>query len=206
MSNASEPPAQLRNSAAPEAIDWRVKTLTTPPPGATRLGILSDTHGRADACGAAVKVLLEMGAQAFAHCGDVGEEPVLDQLAGQAVWFVWGNNDIDRSQLGRYAAELGLTCLNSFDRFRFAGKQFAITHGDDGAVLRAIRDAALAGSAAPGAPAQDDYLLSGHTHVPHDQRLGRLRWINPGALFRARPRTVALLDVASDKLTLREMP
>ena len=52
---------------------------------------------------------------------------------------------------------------------------------------------------------EDDYLLSGHTHVPHDQRFGAMRWINPGALHRARPKTFALLDVSRDKLTLREL-
>ena len=179
--------------------------MTTPPPGATRLGILSDTHGRADRCRAAVDTLLEMGAQAFAHCGDVGTEPVLDVLAGQAAWFVWGNTDIDRSRLARYAADLGLACLDNFGRFSFAGKQFAIMHGDDGGLLRTIRDAALGGKTAPGAAGPDHYLLSGHTHVPHDQRIGKLRWINPGALFRARPQTVAFLDVAADRLTLREI-
>ena len=142
--------------------------MTSPPQGATRLGILSDTHGRADACRQAVRTLLEMGAQAFAHCGDVGEEPVLDELAGRAAWFVWGNNDLDRRRLAKYAADLGITCLDDLGRLVFAGRQFAITHGDDGAIIGAIRSAALARKAPPDAAAIDHYLLSGHTHIPHD--------------------------------------
>lgn len=179
--------------------------MIAPPPNATRLGILSDTHGRHDACGAALDALLELGAHAFAHCGDVGEEPVLDVLAGHAVWFVWGNNDFDRPRLRAYAEHLGLQCLDGFGRFSFAGRQFVITHGDDARQIEAVRVAA-AGGQAPAATARDDYLLSGHTHVPHDRRIGHLRWINPGALYRARTKTVALLDMTTDELTWLEVP
>lgn len=180
--------------------------MVAPPPNATRLGILSDTHGRADACRAAVEALLQLGAQAFAHCGDVGEEPVLEVLAGHSVWFVWGNTDFDRPRLGDYARQLGLGCLDGFGRFNFAGRQFAITHGDDARQMQAVRAAAVAAAAqAPAATPLDDYLLSGHTHVPHDRRIGHLRWINPGALYRARPKTVALLDVSTDELTWLEV-
>ena len=176
-----------------------------PPADAVRLGILSDTHGRADACRMAVQTLLDLGAQALAHCGDVGEEAVLEALAGHPVWFVWGNNDFDRPRLAQYAQDLGLECLDDFGRFSFAGRQFALTHGDDSRLLASLCAAGDAGCAAPKAPVPDDYLLSGHTHVPHDRRHGRLRWINPGALYRARPKTVALLDVKNDQLLLRPL-
>src|SRR5688500_3651593 len=176
-----------------------------PPADAVRLGILSDTHGRADACRIAVQTLLDMGAQAFAHCGDVGEEPVLDVLAGHPVWFVWGNNDFDRPRLAQYAQDLGLACLDSFGRFSFGGRQFALTHGDDSRVIAALCTAGEAGQVAAGALEPDDYLLSGHTHTPYDRRHGRLRWINPGALYRACPNMEALLDVGRDKLLLRPL-
>jgi putative phosphoesterase len=169
-----------------------------PPTDAVRLGILSDTHGRADACRLAVQTLLDMGAQALAHCGDVGDEAVLDELAGRPAWFVWGNNDLDRARLARYAQDLGLTCLGNLGRFQLAGKTFALTHGDDASAIAAIRAGVVAGT-------QDDYLLTGHTHVAHDRRDGQLRWINPGALYRAHPKTVALLDVSVDELVMRSL-
>lgn len=176
-----------------------------PPGNATRLGILSDTHGHAEACRAALDVLTEMGAQAFAHCGDVGEESVIDALAGHPVWFVWGNTDLDRARLRAYAEDLGLQCLGNLGRFVLGGKQFVLTHGDDAQRVAEVRLAAEQGRPVKGEARPDDYLLTGHTHVPHDRRVGGLRWLNPGALYRARTKTVALLDVTTDDLLLREL-
>ena len=47
------------------------------------LGILSDTHGHARRTAAAVRLLQQLGAEAFVHCGDVGSPDVLDELAGR---------------------------------------------------------------------------------------------------------------------------
>lgn len=45
-----------------------------------------------------------------------------------------------------------------------------------------------------------DYLFVGHSHVKLDTRVGRVRVINPGALHRAREKTVATLDTGTDLL------
>jgi len=154
------------------------------------VGILSDTHGRADATAAAVNLLRERQAEFFIHCGDVGSEGVLDQLAGLPAAFVWGNTDWDRNGLQRYAQDLGITCLGSFGELALGGKRFAILHGDDEKTKMRV----LAGQ-------QHDYLLQGHTHVRQDRHVGTIRCINPGALHRAREKTVAVLDTAVDELS-----
>jgi putative phosphoesterase len=157
-------------------------------PDARILGILSDTHGRADAAAAAVATLRAAGAEFLIHCGDVGGESVLDTLAGIPCLFVWGNNDFDRSSLESYARDLGIQCGNDFARLDFAGKVIAVTHGDNSALLRQ-------------ATAKDspyDYLFLGHTHVPAIERIGRTRIVNPGALHRAAKKTVAIVDLETD--------
>ena len=53
---------------------------------------------------------------------------------------------------------------------------------------------------------QPDYLLTGHSHVAADSREGTTRLINPGALHRARPYTVALLNLADDPLRYLTIP
>jgi len=48
-------------------------------------------------------------------------------------------------------------------------------------------------------------LLQGHTHVRQDLRVSKMRIINPGALHRANPKTVALLDTSADSLEFLEI-
>lgn len=153
------------------------------------IGILSDSHDRADAMSAAVQLLQRHGAEFFVHCGDVGSERMLDFLAGLPAVFVWGNNDWDHAGLERYARKLGIDCRGALAELHLAGKSFAVLHGDDAR----LKDRILTAQ-------QHDYLLHGHTHLRHDERIGRTRVINPGALHRAKEKTVALLDPALDRL------
>ena len=153
------------------------------------IGLLSDTHDRLNATIAAMRVLREAGAQFFLHGGDVGGERILDCLAGDKSAFVFGNNDWDRRELARYAESIGVQCLDEFGEITLDGKRFAITHGDDSARLKRIHN-----------DQRHDYLITGHTHVKRDERVGKIRWINPGALHRAREKTVAVLDPGTDIL------
>ncbi|MGD0464508.1 MAG: metallophosphoesterase family protein [Tepidisphaeraceae bacterium] len=157
-------------------------------PSPTLLGVLSDTHDRADAAAAGIATLRAAGAQFLIHCGDVGGEAILDLLAGNPCAFVWGNTDYDRASLNRYAAEIGLQAGGDFVDLEFGGKKIAVTHGDNPKLIRK-------------AMAEDpryDYLFLGHSHIPCDQRVGRLRIVNPGALHRTAKKTVALIDLSGD--------
>ena len=153
------------------------------------IGILSDTHDRADAMAAAMKLLRERGAAFYVHCGDVGAERVLDHLAGVPSAFVFGNTDWDRAALARYARSIGVACHDTFADLELGGKRIAVTHGDDYRLKQRILS-----------EQRHDYLLQGHTHARADQRVGRTRLINPGALHRAKEKTVALLDTEADRL------
>ena len=165
--------------------------MSAPPPAATVtcviLGILSDTHGRADAAAEAMRVLRAAGATYFIHCGDVGSESVLDHLAGAQAAFVFGNTDWDRRPLERYAQSIGVACHGAAADLSLDGKRIAVVHGDDSRLKQRL----LAGQ-------EYDYLFQGHTHVPADERVGRTRVINPGALHRATVKTVATVDLTRD--------
>ncbi len=158
------------------------------------IGILSDTHGRAQMTAAAVALLRERGAEFFVHCGDIGGEEVLDQLAGLPSVVVFGNTDWDRDDLARYAGTLGIGIGDPYAELELAGRRIAVLHGDDHALLQSLLTAQ-----------QHDYLFHGHTHVRNDQRVGRTRVINPGALHRARRKSVATLDLATDALTFLDL-
>src|SRR5437660_6688499 len=95
------------------------------------IGILSDTHDRLEALTTALHMLGGRGAQHYIHCGDVGGQRVLDQLAGLPVSFIWGNNDWDVRALEDYAAQIGLTCGGRLGDWTLGGKRLAVIHGDD---------------------------------------------------------------------------
>jgi putative phosphoesterase len=157
------------------------------------LGILSDTHGRVAAAREGLKILRARGAEYFIHCGDVGDG-VLALLPAERCAFVFGNNDFDKHGFRDEAAIYSIRCLECFGDLELDGKRIAVTHGDDARILREIR-----------AAERFDYLLTGHTHMAHDQREGSLRCINPGALHRAHKKTVATLDLKTDLLTFHEV-
>ena len=161
-----------------------------------KIGILSDTHGRREIAIRAANLLREHGAAYLFHCGDVCGPEVLDALAGGPAAFVFGNNDFDYEDLKRYATEIQILCLGPFGMVTLAGKRIAVTHGDDPALLERLKHA----------EPPFDYLLTGHTHRSHDRRVGQgepaTRWINPGALYRAVHKSVALLDLESDSLQI----
>lgn len=158
---------------------------TSPDP--TLLGILSDTHDRVDTAAAAIATLRAAGAQFLIHCGDVGGERILDLLAGMPCVFVWGNNDWDRAGLSQYAADIGLQCCNDFADLQISGKRIAVTHGDNLKLIQRVTQ-----------ETDYDYLFLGHTHIPSNEKTGRLRIVNPGALHRAAKKTVAIVDLAND--------
>ncbi|HEX4124614.1 MAG TPA: YfcE family phosphodiesterase [Tepidisphaeraceae bacterium] len=154
-----------------------------------RIGILSDTHDAADKAAAAIALLRAGGAKFFIHCGDVGGQRVLDQFAGLPAALVWGNNDFDRATLARYGKRLGIDCHDRLAELELGGKKFAVMHGDDGGLFQLIL-----------AQQRHDYLLFGHSHELHDSREGRIRLINPGALYRARRKTAVVLETQTDAL------
>ena len=154
-----------------------------------KIGILGDSHNRAEAMAQAVRTLTANGAEYLIHCGDVGDENILDYLAGTPSAFVWGNNDFDRRGLERYAEDLGIKCLGAVGELELGGKHIVVLHGDDERTKQRLLG-----------EQRFDYLLQGHTHIPADVRVGKTRCINPGALHRAREKTVAILDTEKDEL------
>lgn len=153
------------------------------------VGIMSDSHGDARATADAVKLLTARGARKLFHCGDICSTHVLDELAGRDVTFVWGNCDDPTPTLRRYVQDLGLTLPSPPVIVAPAGKKIGVYHGHE----PDFRNAAFA---------QDlDYIFYGHTHRYADTTENGCRLVNPGALYRARIHTVALLELASDKLT-----
>ncbi len=162
------------------------------------LGILSDTHGHARRTAAAVRLLEQLGAEAFVHCGDIGSPDVLDELAGRRAWVALGNTDWEEMNLAAYGAALGLVVGRTVPlRFELAGHGIAVFHGHEPQFAALLDDTPATAAYRAGLQACK-YVLYGHRHVAADARLGPWRLINPGALYRASAHTVATLDLERD--------
>lgn len=151
-----------------------------------RLGILSDTHDELARTRAAVRILLDAGAEALVHCGDLCRPPVVEALAGLPAWFVFGNHDADEvPALAKAAADAGVVCLGWGGVVELAGRRLGVAHGHLTADVRRVL------SSGP------EVLLCGHSHVAADAIVGGVRRINPGALHRADEYTAAVLDLTT---------
>ncbi len=158
-----------------------------------RIGIMSDSHGDAPITRKAVALLGRQGAEKLIHCGDICSVSVLDELAGHDCVFVWGNCDQADGAMRAYLRRVGLAWPEAPLRLTIDGKQIAVCHGHEFGFQSLLDDPSL------------DYVFHGHTHVMKDSRTGASRVINPGALYRASPHSVAVLDLESDDLTFFEV-
>jgi len=162
-----------------------------------KVGLLGDAHGQAGRTRAAVRLLIEHGAELLIYLGDVCGDAVIEALveklddAGKPdppVHLVFGNCDFNTAGSARYAASLGITVDDPAGRLILDGKTLAFTHGH---LIQPMHDAIADGV---------DYLFHGHSHRRRDEHVQHTRVINPGALQRAAQYTVALLDTATDEL------
>lgn len=167
-----------------------------------RIGLLSDSHGRAQTTRAAANLLVAHQAQVILHLGDIGSVEVIDAIAGLVdgqgqlipAHIVFGNTDWDAPSLARYAQSIDVQVDHPagemvLDQDNPSGSLLIFTHGDDPKIM----DDALR--------REVRYLCHGHTHRAADHRQGATRIINPGALFRAYTYTAAILDTENDHLT-----
>lgn len=159
------------------------------------IGILSDTHGDIGRGVRAMDLLLARGAQAVIHCGDIGSEEMLDELAALCeahavpLHAVLGNVDDYEPGLRDYRDGTRVTMWGAKADVELGGRRICVMHGHD---ARGLLAAIASGTY--------DYVFTGHTHQTYDEREGRTRVINPGAVYRANPPSVALLELSTDTL------
>ncbi len=159
-----------------------------------KVGIISDTHGQVDMALSAAREFIFRGAEAVLHCGDVGCDMVLTEMADLfqtleiKLYVVLGNCDL-AERWNFYPEGIGVEILGRFGELELADKKIAFLHSDDEGVFERAA-----------AADQYDYLFSGHSHVRHDKREKRTRLINPGSAGRGMHPSCAVLDLVEDEL------
>lgn len=156
-----------------------------------KIGVVSDTHGHRGSTTAAVGLLrtteqrIGESLSAVIHCGDVGLPHVIVPLFRHwPTHFVAGNNDWDRATLAAVIAEHGLFWHDSFGELTLGDTRIAWLHGDD---LPLLRETIAGGEYA--------LVCHGHTHRSEKSIVDGTTVLNPGALFRAREYTIAIVDL-----------
>lgn len=161
-----------------------------------RIGILSDTHDHVENTRRALEILRQEQVERLFHCGDVTSPEVVSLFEGWDVLFVRGN--LDRlDALEPAVVALGRQpFLGDEMTTTVTGRRIAILHGDDTERLRQVI-----------ASGEFDYVFHGHTHRRRDERIGRTRVINPGALggVRHESRSFCILDLETDELRFIEV-
>lgn len=161
------------------------------------LGVLSDTHGNLDNTSRAVELLQSQGIEVLLHCGDIGTSSVVAEFAmdvtGWPTHFVFGNVDRDEALLRHAIQDAGQTCHHRYGEIELAGRQIALLHSDDQRLFRTTIESS-----------RFDLVCYGHTHQAESHLAGPTLVLNPGALHRANPHTVATVDLQA--MTVEHFP
>lgn len=161
-----------------------------------KIGILSDTHNHLRESRQALDLLMGQGARHLVHCGDTGDE-VVDLLAavclehGIRAHVAIGNCDRNHGDQAAFAPQPAGIERGVSPEFILADKRCIVLHGDNATRLEMVSTSG-----------EFDYVFTGHTHAPADQRTGKTRVLNPGSPVRPRsgPPTVVLLDLATGEV------
>jgi putative phosphoesterase len=158
------------------------------------IGVVSDTHGQLVLARAAVRMLESLKVERVLHCGDIGSAEIISLFAAWPTHFVFGNVDYDRARFRAAIKEAGQTCHDNFGEVEWEARRIALLHGDD---ARKLDETILCG--------QYDLVCHGHTHVAAKRRVGTTLVLNPGAVFRANPHSIAVVELPAVEATIVPM-
>jgi putative phosphoesterase len=156
-----------------------------------RIGVLSDTHNNISNLLQALRLFQEEQITTLVHCGDMTNITTAQQMAGFDVIYVNGNMDNSAAAVNDTLWFMNPNSEVTGDVFsgRLGGVKIGATHGHrPGKLDKLIHSGGHA------------FVFTGHTHRRRDERIGKTRVINPGALGGARyePRGVAIVDLDQD--------
>jgi len=158
-----------------------------------RLAVVSDTHGHIGSTSAAVRLLAGQDVAVVVHCGDIGSPAIIPLFAAWPAHFVFGNVDHDEGELAKAIEEAGQVCHARFGSLELVGRKIAFLHSDDHDLFEETVNSG-----------RWDLVCYGHTHVAEQHLVGRTRVLNPGALYRATPRSLAIVELPA--LTATHFP
>jgi putative phosphoesterase len=156
-----------------------------------KLGVISDTHGHAALTRPAIRMLESLDVDRVLHCGDIGSPEVVELFAKWPTHFVYGNCDSNRAELAAAVEAAGQSWHGAYGELELDGRRIALLHSDD---RRLFRDTVQGG--------QFDLVCYGHTHVAAIDQQGPTLVLNPGAIYRAEPHSLAVVELPGLQATI----
>lgn len=162
------------------------------------IGVLSDTHNNTANLRKALEIFQQRGVDCLIHCGDVTTLATLEWLVEYRVIYVYGNGDDApgelRDMLLRYDP---LNYAGISYKSEIEGVKIAAAHGHLSASLDTLIHSG-----------EYDFFFHGHSHRRRDERVGRTRVINPGALggLHRETRSVCIVDLAASRVEFVLLP
>lgn len=156
-----------------------------------RIGVISDTHGHVTNTLAAVRMLESLEVEAVLHCGDICSPTIPGLLSAWPAHFVFGNCDHDFDETRAAIEKAGMACYGWFGNLELAGRRIALLHSHDAKLFRQVCSSG-----------DYDLVCYGHTHVAEQHHAGKTLMLNPGALYRANPYSLAIVDLTSLDATI----
>lgn len=150
-----------------------------------RIGVVSDTHGHVNNALAAARMLEALDVQAVLHCGDIGSPQVPNAFSRWPAHYVLGNVDHYEDEL--YAAAVtgaGGSFHGRFADLSLGGRKIALLHSDDAKKFHQVTTSG-----------EYDLVCYGHSHIAEQHQEGTTLVLNPGALYRANPHQIAIVDL-----------
>ena len=149
-----------------------------------RLGVVSDSHGHVELTRPAVRMLESLDVERVLHCGDIGTAEVVEQFANWPTDFVFGNCEGHRVELAEAIEAAGQTCHGMFGDLEIEGCRIALLHSHD---RKKFLEVTQNGSY--------DLVCYGHTHEALIERHEGTLIVNPGAIYRANPHSIAIVEL-----------
>lgn len=159
-----------------------------------KIGLIADTHDNTDGIRLALKIFQQERVERIYHLGDLCQPETVWEFADTPSAFIRGNNELELVRLVRTFKSAGLDYLGEQAAVQANGRSLCLYHGTRPTTLQKLIDSQ-----------QFDYVLKGHSHSIEDYTVGRTRILNPGAAWRSRSRSVALLDTLSDSFQVMEL-
>ncbi len=159
-----------------------------------RLGIISDTHGHVELTRPAVRMLESLEVDTVLHCGDIGSMAVVELFAQWPTHFVFGNCDERMTAFAEEIKAAGQTCHGLFGELEFDGVKVALLHSHE---RYRFREAISSG--------RYNLVCYGHTHVAAIDQHGETVVLNPGAIYRANPHSIAVVDLPTREASIIEL-